>query len=108
MRDIAKYHDQVTVFLHEWKTLGISRDEPRAAKVTAARKQFEDVIDRTLERGVDEGAFDVRERRLAVLAFLGMINYSYQWYNPRGTVSPERIAERFCSYFLHGIEKRAD
>ncbi len=41
MSDIATYRDQVTVFLHEWKTLGSSQDGPRARKVMAARKQFE-------------------------------------------------------------------
>src|ERR1700733_828274 len=84
MSNIATYRDQVTVFLHEWKTLGGSQDGPRARKVMTARKQFEDVIDRTLKRGVDEGFYDLGDRRLAVLAFLGMINYTYQWYRRGG------------------------
>jgi AcrR family transcriptional regulator len=106
MRDITEYRDQVTVFLHEWRTLDNSRDEPRAAKVMEARKRFEDVIDRTLERGVDEGAFTVENRRLAGLAFLGMLNYTYQWFSPTGSLSADDVADGFCSYFLRGIETR--
>jgi AcrR family transcriptional regulator len=107
MSDIAEYRDQVTVFLHEWKTLGNTRDGQRAKKVMTARKEFEAVIDRTLSRGVDDGLFDIADRRLAVLGFLGMINYTYQWYSSRGPFAATAIADAFCTYFLRGIEKRA-
>jgi AcrR family transcriptional regulator len=106
MRNIAEYRDQVTVFLHEWKTLGACRDGRRAKKVMVARKEFEDVIDRILRRGADEGAFDIDDRHLAVLGFLGMINYTYQWYGPNGPFSALEIADAFSTYFLRGIERR--
>jgi len=105
MGDIATYHDQVTVFLHEWKTLGTSKDGERVKKVMAARKQFEDVIDRALKRGIEQGVFVVEDPRLAVLAFLGMINYAYQWYSSRGPYSSDLIADSFCNYFLYGISR---
>jgi AcrR family transcriptional regulator len=106
MRNIAEYRDQVTVFLHEWKTLGSSRDGRRAKKVMVARKDFEDVVERILRRGSDEGVFDIKDRHLAVLGFLGMINYTYQWYSPSGPISALDIADAFSTYFLRGIEKR--
>jgi AcrR family transcriptional regulator len=102
MRDIADYQDQVTVFLHEWRT--VSRTEhPRAAEVKRRREEFEAVVDRCLQRGMEDGSFRIDDRRLAVLGFLGMINYSYQWYRPDGRHSAEDVASAFCSFFLDGV-----
>ena len=106
MSDISNYRDQVTVFLHEWKTLRRSEDVARVERVLTARRQVEEVIDRTIRRGVDAGVFDVADRRLAVLAFLGMFNYSYQWFDPTGTITADGVADTFSRYLLEGIEKR--
>jgi hypothetical protein len=32
-----------------------------------------------------------------------MINYAPQWYEPRGRMSHQAIAEQFCDIFLRGI-----
>jgi AcrR family transcriptional regulator len=105
MHDIATYHDQVTVFLHEWRTVA-ARDDKRADEVRAARQEFEAVITRALRRGVEQGMFDIAKPTLAVLAFLGMFNYSYQWYRARDLEADE-IAEVFCDFFLEGVRVRA-
>ena len=100
MDDIATYRNQVTVFLHEWR---IIEDSPEWRDVLKAREEFERVIEGVLRRGVDEGVFKIADIRLAVLAFLGMFNYSYQWYQPGGRFSAKRVAEYFCDIFLAGI-----
>lgn len=106
MRDIARYRDQVTVFLREWNTLRRSADATRVAKVLQSRHQFEDVIDRTIRRGIETRDFEISEPRLAVLAFLGMMNYGYQWFDPHGELSPDVVARTFTGYFLNGIERQ--
>jgi AcrR family transcriptional regulator len=103
MHDIAAYRDQVTVFLHEWR---IIENDPEWAAIRKARKAFETCVGDTLKRGQDEGVFVMEDRRIALLGFLGMINYSYQWYQPGGRGRPEDIADQFCNIFLDGI--RAD
>jgi TetR/AcrR family transcriptional regulator, cholesterol catabolism regulator len=105
MSDIATYRDQVTVFLHEWRTIR-PKDSDRARAVMDARREFEAVIGRTLRRGVAQGFFDITESRLATLGFLGMINYSYQWYRPGAEWSADDVAEAFCSFFLDGVRVR--
>lgn len=105
MSDIAEYRDQVTVFLHESRTVSRRKDE-RSAAVMAARREFEDVIDRTLQRGVADGLFNIAHPRLALLGFLGMFNYSYQWYRPGHSVSPDEVADAFVGVFLDGIRAR--
>jgi AcrR family transcriptional regulator len=100
MNDIATYRDQVTVFLHEWRVI---ESEPEWKAVRKARKEFEGVIEQVLRRGVDQGVFQIPDIRLAVLGFLGMFNYSYQWYRPGGRVSPQRVADYFCDIYLDGV-----
>jgi AcrR family transcriptional regulator len=102
MQDIAGYLPQVTVFLHEWRI--IEHDE-RWHSIRKARKEFEQTISAVLQRGVDEGVFEIKDVRLTTLGFLGMFNYSYQWYKPAGRRSAAQIADRFCDIFLGGITR---
>jgi AcrR family transcriptional regulator len=101
MRDIADYHDQVTVFLHEWRAI---ESDPAWREIRRARQEFEQIVSDVLERGRDEGIFEFEDSRLTLLGFLGMINYSYQWFDPKGRVSPGTIADRFADIFLSGIQ----
>jgi len=103
MHDIARYHDQVTVFLHEWR---IIEDDPEWAAIRKARKAFENLVGDVLRRGQEEGVFDIKDQRIALLGFLGMINYSYQWYRPGGRGKPDEIADQFCDIFLEGVKAR--
>lgn len=105
MHDIAEYQPQVTVFLQEWRTIRVV-DSPRAAELLDARRAFEAVVERALAAGVESGAFRIANQRLAKLAFLGMFNYSYQWYRGGGGVSPDEVADAFCDVFLDGVRQQ--
>jgi TetR/AcrR family transcriptional regulator, cholesterol catabolism regulator len=100
MHDIATYRDQVTVFLHEWRVI---EDDPEWEKIREGRKEFEGVIEQVLRRGVDERIFEITDVRLAVLGFLGMFNYSYQWFQPGGRFTPQLVADYFCDIYITGI-----
>lgn len=100
MNDIATYRNQVTVFLHEWRFI---EADPHWATIREARKEFEAVIEGVLQRGVEQGIFRIADSRLAVLAFLGMFNYSYQWFQLDGRFTPQEVAERFCDIYISGI-----
>ncbi|MGD0694816.1 MAG: TetR/AcrR family transcriptional regulator [Terriglobia bacterium] len=41
--------------------------------------------------------------RLAVLSLFGMMNWIYQWYNPRVDPDARECAEQMAEIFLHGI-----
>jgi AcrR family transcriptional regulator len=105
MADIDQYQDQVTVFLHEWRAV---KDDPAWRDIRAARKEFEDTVGAVLKRGEEEGVFAIENTRLDLLAFLGMINYSYQWYESGGAVTADELADRFCWIFVYGVTKRPD
>ncbi len=100
MENIARYRDQVTVFFHEWRTI---EGDPRWTQIRQERREFEDLIGAVLERGVREGTFRVTDPRITLLGFLGMINYTPQWFEPEGRYGPGAIADQFCDVFLTGI-----
>lgn len=102
---IADFNDQVTVFLHEWRSVTEKQGEA-AQRVRQGRRDFEDVVRRTLDRGVADGTFSTDQPALAVLAFLGMINYAYQWYRPGGEHEPDAVADMFCDIYISGIGSR--
>jgi TetR/AcrR family transcriptional regulator, cholesterol catabolism regulator len=100
-QDIADYRDQVTVFLHEWRFI---EDAPEWRDVRRARKEFEQIIASCIRRGAEAGVFRAGlDERTTMRGFLGMINYTYQWLNPRGRTSPMAVADSFVDIFLRGI-----
>ncbi|MGD9161453.1 MAG: TetR/AcrR family transcriptional regulator [Desulfobacteraceae bacterium] len=45
-------------------------------------------------------------RNINVITFtlLGMLNWIIQWYEPRGIVSPDALAEEMHSFFINGLK----
>jgi TetR/AcrR family transcriptional regulator, cholesterol catabolism regulator len=100
MDNIHRYRYQVTVFFHEWRTI---EGDPRWTQIRQERREFESIIGDVLRRGEEAGEFRFADRRIALLGFLGMINYAPQWYEPNGRMSATAIADQFCDIFLAGI-----
>ena len=46
------------------------------------------------------------ERNINVVTFtlLGMLNWIIQWYEPKGIVSPDALAEEMSSFFINGLK----
>lgn len=101
MHDIVDYQDQVTVFLHEWQ---IIENDPEWKGIRAARKEFEGVVEQVLRAGAQQGMFQVNDVRLTVLAFLGIMNYTTQWYRRGRSNSADELADYFVDIFLRGIQ----
>lgn len=100
MQTIHDQRDQVTVFLHEWKAI---RGDEGWASVRDSRREFETMVERALERGVEEGVFSLDNVRIATLGFLGMMNYAYTWIEPDGEWDADYIADQFADMYLNGI-----
>jgi AcrR family transcriptional regulator len=96
---IATYPDHVWVFLHEHKAL----TGERATQFAASRRRYERQIERILSDGVDSGEFAISDIRLAALAWLGMHNYTYLWYQPSKKLTVDRLAAEYYRLFIDGI-----
>ena len=67
----------------------------RWRKVRASRKAFERLAADALARAQPRG-----DGHLALLALLGMVNHTAQWYRPRGELTPEAIADGYVDLVL--------
>ncbi len=89
---VVSHRDHMLVFQQERHVIE-SGDPWR--QVRAARKVFERLVADVLDRAQPRG-----DRRLALLALLGMVNHTAQWYRPRGALTPEQIADGYVDLIL--------
>jgi AcrR family transcriptional regulator len=100
MAHVEGHRHHMVVFDRERRSV---RTDPRYADAVAAREEFERILDAILRAGQQAGAFAVADRPVALLAFLGMVNYAPQWYDPDGRLGPDEIADGFCDLVLGGL-----
>lgn len=100
---VERYQDQVTVFLREWRNI---QHAPEWDEIINVRREYEELILRVLRAGSEAEVFSISDEKMTLMSFLGMINYTYQWFNPDGPVSVEELANQISSIFLYGITDR--
>ncbi len=100
LKTVDQYRDQVTVFLREWRNI---KNHEAWEAIASARTEYEEIVLGVLKRGSDEGMFSVPDQEMAAMALLGMINYTYQWFDPDGRVSADELADQMINIFLHGV-----
>ena len=64
--------------------------------VQVYRRQYQSRIAQHLADGARAGEFDCDDPRLTTLALLDMINGLNEWFDPRGRLSIEQIADRYA------------
>jgi AcrR family transcriptional regulator len=96
---IVDYPDHCWVFMHEWRAL----TGEGAATFRAKRREYEAMVEQVLAAGVAEGRFRIEDARLAVLAWFGIHNYTYQWFRREGRLDVGELAGSFHRLFLDGI-----
>jgi TetR/AcrR family transcriptional regulator, cholesterol catabolism regulator len=89
---VVEHRDHMLVFQQERHLI---ESGERWRKVRGSRKAFERLVAGVLERARPAG-----DRRLALLALLGMVNHTAQWYRPRGELSAEAIADGYVDLVL--------
>jgi AcrR family transcriptional regulator len=97
MRHVERHHDHMLVFQQERRVL---EADPRWQDVRRKRKRFERIVDGLLREVEDEGDARFADRATALRGLLGMVNYAPQWFQPRGRLSAEQIADRWCDLLL--------
>ncbi|SMO92329.1 TetR/AcrR family transcriptional regulator [Melghirimyces algeriensis] len=91
--------EAATVFFHEWKAL----TKKRRSIIQEKRDAYEGMWERILAEGEETGSFHPIDLKFARLFLLSAINGVYQWYDPKGELSPEEIGDRFTAILLSGF-----
>ncbi|HSS41095.1 MAG TPA: TetR/AcrR family transcriptional regulator [Solirubrobacterales bacterium] len=94
---VVDHRHHMLVFTQERQAI---EREPRWGRVRSQRKAFERILDELLARGEADGSMTFADRRLSLLALLGMVNYTPQWVRPNGRLSPAEIAHGYCEIVL--------
>jgi hypothetical protein len=76
--------------------------------VKALRDQYESLWDELIREGIEGGRLRQVDPTLARLLVLSAANWTYTWYDPEGTLSPDEIADRFSELLLRGLAADED
>jgi AcrR family transcriptional regulator len=96
---IFRYPDHVWVFLHDFPAL----TGDNAESFRKRRRGYEQRIEAVFEEGIKSGAFRSVDPRLAVIAWLGMHNYTYLYLRAGRRFSVKEMARSFADIFVRGI-----
>jgi flavin reductase len=66
--------------------------------LTAATREFDDRFLDLLQKGIEDGEFDVRDPRIASFAIVGMIVWTFKWYRANGRLTQDEVAEQLALY----------
>lgn len=94
---VVAHRHHMLVFTQERQAI---ERQPRWRRVRSQRKAFEKILDEVLARGEADGSMTFADRRLSLLALLGMVNYTPQWVRPGGRLSAAEIAAGYCALVL--------
>lgn len=78
-------------------------DSRSKTRITKKRDEYYDNVRLTLERGNASGEFVVDNPNLAAMAFFGMCNWGYQWYQADGPESATEVGEYVWSIYTAGV-----
>ena len=93
--------DASTVFMHEWRYL----PEESRLKFIEKRRNYEREIRKIIQLGIDEGDFDEIDTKYAVITLLSAMNAIVEWYNPKGPLQPNEVADRLYNFIGKALMK---
>jgi TetR/AcrR family transcriptional regulator, cholesterol catabolism regulator len=84
--------------------LVISRHKKEIVKL---RDIYEEMLCSIIKEGIKKREFRRVDVKLLVYTILGAVNYTFVWYSPEGSMSPEEIASAMSDFILSGIMSQA-
>lgn len=100
---VAEHIEAATVFLNDWKFLSPDRRD----EILAKRDLYESLVREIVEEGIEWGEFpEELDPNFATILILSTVNWLYQWYRPKGRLSPAEVADRLAEMMMHGLKGR--
>ena len=53
----------------------------------------------------DAGEFHQADEKFMMLTILSSLNWTYNWYKPTGSLSPEEIGKKLANLILNGLKR---
>lgn len=93
----ARHMSEMKVLSHEAEALSGTR----RGEIDRLKRRYVDLL-RALIASLDGADLARPDPTVSAYALFGMMNWIYNWYDPRGPVPPETLARHFSSLFLTG------
>jgi TetR/AcrR family transcriptional regulator, cholesterol catabolism regulator len=110
LRRVVRDHVRMVIDNRSFLTVFFSEEAnlpARLARALAAQKdRYDKAVESVILEGVERGVFRDVPSRLVVFGLLGMLNWLYKWYNPRGRWDAEEISTAFLSLIEVGLLRR--
>ena len=84
--------DAVGIYLREWRSL----PAPELARVRGRRRTMRRLFEDVIGEGIRRKELSVTDPKIAALAIIGMCNWTYEWYRPRGRLTPTALADELA------------
>ncbi len=91
--------DAAAVALDEWKHL----TGDNLVNFIEIRENYEQRWQNIIHDGVKAGEFKAFEPKLIMLTLLASINWTHNWYNPRGYLSASDLGKQLSEIFIKGL-----
>lgn len=88
------------VFFNEWRHLS----EPYLSDFLSMREDYEGRFMQIILDGMSSGEFKKVDKKFMMLTILSSLNWTHNWYNANGNLSPEEIGERLANLLLNGLK----
>lgn len=99
--NIGSNRESARIFTREVRHLSEEHVEEIKGKRNLFRKRYQELI----EKGIRQGEFkDTLPADMLTFGILGIINWTYYWYNPEGEISEEELARMFTNIILEGVK----
>ena len=103
LRGIKTKKSSATIFFREMKNLS----EDKLMNIIPKRDKFRVRIEQLLLEGMSKGDFRQNlDASIISFAVLGVVNWSYQWFDPEGKKTDLEVAKDFIDMIFHGIAEK--
>ena len=101
VRALTANLDSVGLYLREWRSL----PSPDLGRLRAKRRAMRALFENVVAEGVRAREFAVADEKIATLAILGMCNWLFEWYRPRGRLRPEQLANELAERAVRSVSR---
>jgi len=93
--------DAVGLYLREWRAL----PQPELARLRARRRAMRALFEDVIAQGVRRKEFAASDVKISALAIMGMANWLFEWYRPRGRMRPEQLADEIADRAVRSVSR---
>ncbi|RYF51143.1 MAG: TetR/AcrR family transcriptional regulator [Comamonadaceae bacterium] len=90
------------VYYDEWRKLNADHQED----VIAQRKRYEKIYRQTIADGIRDGSFGTIDPQWGTMVVLSALNWASVWYNPKGPLTAEHVADSMLDVIFPGLRAR--